>query len=57
MSMEAEEERDYEEIMAELEGLVGERDFEAAQELIDDAEEEGWMIGELQAYLDEQMQK
>ena len=57
MSMETHEEGDTSEIWAELEALVGERDFEAAQEVIDDAADAGRDVADMQQYLNDQEAK
>ena len=55
--METHEEGDTSEIWAELEALVGERDFEAAQEVIDDAADAGRDVADMQQYLNDQEAK
>lgn len=55
--MESSEERDLEGIWAEVEGLVGEGNFKAAQDAIDEAEEDGFNTDEMQEYLDKELKK
>jgi len=55
--MEASEERDGDGLWTEVEGLIGNGDFEAAQDAIDEAAEEGWDVTEIQNYLDREEEK
>ena len=52
-----EQEGDLSGIWAEVEGLIGDGDFEGAQEAIDEATEDGWVLTDLQKYLDTERQK
>ena len=57
MSLEADEDRSAEEIWSDIENAVAEEEFEEAQEIIDAAERAGWIVGEMQKYLTEQIRK
>jgi len=57
MSKEASEERDEEELWAEVEGFVGLEDFVSAEEVIDEAAEEGRDVSELRDYVDREKEK
>ena len=57
MSLENEEEGTLSEIWAEVEGLVGEGDFEGAESVIARAKADGWVVVEMEAYLKAQQEK
>ena len=49
--MEQAEEGALDDIWAELEGFVADRDWESAEEVIDTAEGHGWLVTQMQDYL------